>query len=162
MEHLTFLPLDATDARAILAWRYDGPYAVYNPQPPDLDVAVAILTDPANAYFAARDEVGALIGFCCFGADAQVPGGDYADHAPLDISLGLRPDLTGGGRGLSFLLAVLALGRERFAPPRFRLTVAAFNERARKVYSRADFRPLACFWRGEGADAPEFLIMIEG
>jgi ribosomal-protein-alanine N-acetyltransferase len=162
MEQLTFRPLDASDARAILAWRYEGPYAVYNPQPPDLAAAVAILIDPANAYFAARDETGALVGFCCFGADARVPGGDYADPAPLDVGLGLRPDLTGGGRGLLFLLAVLALGRERSAHARFRLTVAAFNERARKVYARAGFRPLARFRRGEDAGAPEFLIMIEG
>ncbi len=77
MEQLTFRPLDASDARAILAWRYEGPYAVYNPQPPDLAAAVAILIDPANAYFAARDETGALVGFCCFGADARVPGGDW-------------------------------------------------------------------------------------
>jgi len=162
MEHLTFRPLDAPVARTILAWRYEGAYAVYNPQPPDLAVAVAILTDPANAYFAAHDEAGALIGFCCFGADAQVPGGDYTDTAPLDVGLGLRPDLTGGGRGLPFLLAVLALGRERFAPPRFRLTVAAFNERAQKVYARAGFSTLARFRRGAEAGAPEFLIMIEG
>jgi len=162
MEPLTFTPLDADAARTILAWRYDGPYAVDNPQPPDIDVAVAILIDPANAYFAARDEAGVLIGFCCFGGDAQVPGGDYADTAPLDVGLGLRPDLTGGGRGLSFLLATLALGRERFAPACFRLTVAAFNERAQKVYARAGFRPLARFRRGEGATASEFLIMIEG
>ena len=162
MEPLTFSPLDAGAARTILAWRYEGPYAVYNPQPPDLDVAVAILIDPANAYFAARDEAGVLIGFCCFGGDAQVPGGDYADTAPLDVGLGLRPELTGGGRGLPFLLAVLALGRARFAPARFRLTVAAFNERAQKVYARAGFRPLARFLRGEGATASEFLIMIAG
>ena len=162
MERLIFRPLDATAARAILAWRYEGSYAVYNPQSPDLDAAVAILIDPANAYFAARDGAGALIGFCCFGADARVPGGDYTDAAALDVGLGLRPDLTGGGRGLSFLLAVLALGRERFAPARFRLTVAAFNERAQKVYARAGFRPLARFRRGEGVDAPEFLVMIAG
>ncbi len=162
MEHLTFRPLDTPDARTILGWRYAGPYAVYNPQPPDLAVAVAILIDPANAYFAARDETRTLIGFCCFGADAQVPGGDYTDTGPLDVGLGLRPDLTGGGHGLSFLLAVLALGRERLAPARFRLTVAAFNARAQKVYVRAGFRPLVRFRRGEGADAPEFLIMIAG
>ena len=161
MGPLTFRPLDADDARTILSWRYEGPYAVYNPQPPDLAVAVAILIDPANAYFAARDEVGMLIGFCCFGADAQVPGGDYADTALLDVGLGLRPDLTGGGRGLAFTLAVLTLGRERFAPARFRLTVAAFNERAQKVYLRAGFRPLGRFRRGEGTDTPEFLIMSE-
>jgi RimJ/RimL family protein N-acetyltransferase len=162
MEHLTFRPLDPTDARTILGWHYEGPYAVYNPQPPDCDVAVAILTDPANAYFAARDEAGALVGFCCFGADARVPGGDYTDPAPLDVGLGLRPDLTGGGHGLPFLQAVLALGRERFSPPCFRLTVAAFNERAQKVYVRAGFRPLMRFRRGNDAAAPEFLIMIEG
>lgn len=161
MPAYTFRPLAAADARAILSWRYGGPYAVYNPALTDLDAAVAVLTAPANAYFAAHDADETVIGFCCFGADARVPGGDYSDPAPLDVGLGLRPDLTGAGRGLPFFLAVLALGRAHFAPARFRLTVAAFNERARKVYVRAGFRTIERFRRGGSTAGPEFLVMLE-
>jgi ribosomal-protein-alanine N-acetyltransferase len=48
--------------------------------------------------------------------------------------------LTGSGRGLSFLLAGLEFAREQYAPTQFRLMVAAFNQRAIRVYERAGFR----------------------
>jgi ribosomal-protein-alanine N-acetyltransferase len=37
------------------------------------------------------------------------------------------------------LLAGLEFARERYAPARFRLAVAAFNQRAIRVYERAGF-----------------------
>jgi hypothetical protein len=45
-------------------------------------------------------EVG-QIGFCCFGPDAQLRGGDYHEPA-LDVGLGLRPDLVGKGLEVAF------------------------------------------------------------
>lgn len=159
---LTFTAMTADAAREALSWRYDGPYAVYNTTPDALEEAVAVFCDPANAYFAARAEDGALAGWCCFGPDARVPGGDYADPDALDVGIGLRPDLTGQGRGLAFFRAVLAFGRDRFAPARFRLTVAAFNARARRVYAGAGFRARGQFRRGNDPAAPEFILMIAG
>ena len=58
----------------------------------------------------------------------------------LEIGLGLRPDLTGRGLGLGFLLAGIDFGRRRFGLSRLILNVAAFNERAIKVYEEAGFR----------------------
>lgn len=155
-----FRPPTDADARAILGWRYPGIYAAYNANPTRLDVGIASLIDPANAYFAIFDAAGLLCGFCCFGAEARVPGGEYAEPPALDVGLGMRPDLTGCGRGLEFFRAVLAEGARRYAPPRFRLTVATFNERARHVYERAGFRPVHTFRRGGERDALEFLLML--
>jgi hypothetical protein len=59
------------------------------------------------------------------------------------------------------LRTVLAFGRSRFAPARFRLTVAAFNLRAQRVYTRAGFRMVGRFRRGDDSAAPEFLLMVE-
>jgi ribosomal-protein-alanine N-acetyltransferase len=42
----------------------------------------------------------------------------------------MRPDLTGQGLGVEYLLAGLESARERFSPERFSLSVATFNERA--------------------------------
>ena len=55
---------------------------------------------------------------CSFGIDAQVPGGDYSAQA-LDVGLGLRPDHTGQGLGVTFLGAILAFAQERYSPTNF-------------------------------------------
>src|SRR5262249_61609424 len=53
--------------------------------------------EPLNPerYFAVHDDTGEMTGFYYF-----EPNGDV-----LDYGLGLRPDLTGGGRGLDFFRA---------------------------------------------------------
>jgi RimJ/RimL family protein N-acetyltransferase len=110
------------DFSELATWRYAAPYEFYNGG-----------QEPVNnpeRYFIARDDDGALIGFYYF---------EPKDDA-LEYGLGLRPDLTGRGLGLDFFREGLEFGRERYLPPRVRLFVAAFNERAIKVYERAGFR----------------------
>ncbi|HEY8600045.1 MAG TPA: GNAT family N-acetyltransferase [Thermomicrobiales bacterium] len=155
-----FRPPTEADARVILGWRYPRIYAAYNANPSRVSEGIASLLDPANAYLAIFDAADTLCGFCCFGAEARVPGGEYTEPPALDVGLGMRPDLTGAGRGLEFFQAILAEGARRYAPPRFRLTVATFNERARRVYERAGFRPMVTFRRGGERDALEFLLML--
>lgn len=140
--HYTFTPMDQASARSVQSWRYDGPYAVYNLGPGE-ETLQAFL-DPQNAYYAITSETGELVAYACFGPDARVPGGDY-DGAALDVGLGLRPDLTGHGHGLGLVEAILDFGRGTFAPATFRLSVAAFNRRALRVYERAGFRPVQTF-----------------
>ena len=115
-------PASAETQRELTTWRYPPPYDFYNG---DVDPVV----NPER-YFEARDERDDLVGFYYF--EPKPPD--------LDYGLGLRPDLTGRGLGLDFFLAGLAFGRERYRPRRVFLHVAAFNERARRVYERADFR----------------------
>lgn len=160
MTEYQFAPPTEADARTILGWRYEGIYAAYNANPARLDDGIATLLDPANSYLVARKPDGTLVGFCCFGGEARVPGGDYTNPPALDVGLGLRPDLTGGGQGVAFVRAILNEGARRHDPPRFRLTVAAFNERARRVYERGGFRTLASFRRGSEPDGLEFLVMV--
>lgn len=160
MSAFQFEPPTEADARAILGWRYEGIYAAYNANPARLEAGIATLLDPLNQYLAARRADGTLVGFCCFGAEARVPGGDYTNPPALDVGLGLRPDLTGGGLGTAFVRAILAEGQWRHDPPRFRLTVAEFNERARRVYARVGFRPLTSFRRGGEPDGLVFLVLI--
>jgi ribosomal-protein-alanine N-acetyltransferase len=91
---ITFNPMDEASARLIPEWRYDAPYDIYNVAPGDVEKEMQLLLDPQNAYHTITDEHGDLVAYCCFGLDAQVPGGDYS-AAALDIGLGVRPDLTG-------------------------------------------------------------------
>lgn len=159
---LTFAPPLRETARAVLSWRYDPPYDLYNADPAKQAADLATLLDPANRYYVATDAAGDIVGYCCFGADARVAGGDYADATLLDVGLGLRPDLTGHGSGPAFVRAVLAFGRTTLGARRYRLTVAAFNERAIRAYERVGFRTIGRFRRGGQPEGLEFVLMVEG
>ncbi|MBF6590548.1 MAG: GNAT family N-acetyltransferase [Ktedonobacterales bacterium] len=136
-----FDEMTEADARAVMAWRYTGLYAVYNSDG-DAD-ALAELLDHRSPHFAARDEQGELVGFFAFGSAAEVGGSDephlYTGDGGLSLGLGLRPDRTGNGLGLAYVNAGLAFARTRFTPAYFRLFVLPFNERALHVYERAGF-----------------------
>jgi ribosomal-protein-alanine N-acetyltransferase len=115
-------PATPDDIAAIDAYRYDPPYDFYNGD-----------DDPVQnpeRFFGVRDAEEELVGFYYF---------EWKRDA-LEIGLGLRPDLTGRGLGLDFLRSALAFARSHFAAERIILNVAAFNERAIKVYERAGFR----------------------
>jgi aminoglycoside 6'-N-acetyltransferase/ribosomal-protein-alanine N-acetyltransferase len=106
---------------AIEGWEYEPPYDFY-------DGRHEPVRNP-DRYFAALDETGRLIGHFYF----------EFENGVLTYGLGLRPGLTGRGHGLEFVRAGLEFGRERFRPERIVLAVAAFNERAIRVYERAGF-----------------------
>jgi RimJ/RimL family protein N-acetyltransferase len=154
-----FRAVTPADVEAIVAWRYPAPYEFYDWQAED---DPADLLDPRAGCVVAVDERGVVAGFACFGAGGQTPGGREAglyDEPLLDVGLGLRPDLTGRGLGLGFVDAVLDLGRERFGPIGFRLSVAVFNERAIRVYERAGFVGGETFSSPAGGIATAFLLM---
>jgi RimJ/RimL family protein N-acetyltransferase len=138
--------MDERQAREISRWRYPPPYNIYNLA--ESEDAVAYAINPQNNFYAMEDEMGRLVGFCSFGQDGQVPGGDYHLEA-LDIGLGIRPDLTGRGQGIDYIKSVLDFARELFDPPRFRVTIAAFNRRAQNVWKKAGFRPVGRFQHEE-------------
>ena len=141
----TFRPIDASSARTILCWRYEAPYDLYNHDAEQFAEGMNALLDPANSYYAVT-EAEVLVAYCCFGPDGQVPGGDYQAEA-LDIGMGVRPDLTGRGRGLEFATAALEFARRSLAPDAVRVTVARFNKRAQRVWENAGFKPVQVFER---------------
>ena len=142
-------------AADITTWRYPEPYDCY-------DLAGAdpgYFLDPANGFFAVVDD-GALVGYRSFGADGRVPGGPYDDSA-LDTGGGLRPELTGLGQGLGrrAIATGLAYGEEHFRPGAFRVTVASFNTRARRVVESLGFAHLGTF-TATTAQGGEYDILI--
>jgi RimJ/RimL family protein N-acetyltransferase len=152
-----FRPVDEASARAFLSWRYEPPYDIYNVEPAEIDSEILFFLDPRNGYFSIFDEPGDLVAFCCFGQDACVPGGDYSAPA-LDIGLGVRPDLTGQGRGLTYVNAVLEFARQSYRSAFFRVTVAEFNKRALRVWEKAGFQPMQTFSRQH--DGLVFVVLV--
>ena len=125
-------------ASEILSWRYPPPYEVYNPDENRFSEDLAYFTDPQNQMYAILDENEFLVGYCSLGPDGQVPGGDYSVDA-LDIGIGIRPELTGKRLGPKHLAAVIRFALEQFKPSAFRVTIAAFNQRAQKLCEDAGF-----------------------
>jgi RimJ/RimL family protein N-acetyltransferase len=119
---LTITPASAETLAEIGRWRYEPPYDFY-------DGDGEPVLNPER-YYEGRDEDGGLVGFFYFEEKGDA----------LEIGLGLRPELAGRGLGLAFFIVALEFGRDRFRPRRMILNVAAFNERAIKVYERAGFR----------------------
>jgi len=140
----TLLPLDRAAAIEIASWQYEPPYDVYNMSPQPGDGTIEALIDPRLAYHGLYNAEGRLDAFCCFGLDARVPGGDYKQDA-LDVGLGLRPDLTGRGQGIHAARAALDHARQTCAPRAFRVTIAAFNTRAQRVWAKLGFQAVSLF-----------------
>jgi ribosomal-protein-alanine N-acetyltransferase len=158
LQHLDlhFQPMEQASAHTITRWRYDPPYDLYNLDSGNVDETVQALLDPHNHYFQIAGGQGKLVAYCCFGPDAQVSGGDYGASA-LDIGLGIRPDLVGGGQGIHYVQAVLDFARPTFAPLVLRVTVAEFNRRALRVWEKAGFRAVQTFHRS--LDGKAFVIL---
>lgn len=150
-EHLIFTPMTETRASAIVAWRYEEPYAFYDmDQDPD-DVREFLDADTwGRSLFAVVDGQGELIGDCSYKQNGDT----------VAIGLGLRPDLTGQGLGLAFVLAGLDFARQEFSPRRFLLSVALFNRRAQLVYERAGFQPIRTKVVETNGSSYEFVDMV--
>ena len=147
----TLQRMDEQDAGRIATWHYDPPYDLYNHSPFD----VPFLLDADNRYFAVRDDSGRLAGYCCFGAEARVQGGDYdeAEPAVLDIGVGMHPALVGQGFGNEFVRTILQFARDGFTHSKFRVTIAFFNERSQRTFHKLGFTESQRFTReGDGMD----------
>ncbi len=151
-------PINEPDAQAISLWRYQGPYSIYNVYA----AAIPWLLNPRFRYHAAHDERGELVGYFCFGEDARVSAGAglYA-NGPLDVGLGMRPDLVGRGLGRGFVEAGLEFALEVYSPESFRMTVAAFNRRAIRVYEELGFIVLAEFGRRVSNGEREWILLAK-
>jgi [ribosomal protein S18]-alanine N-acetyltransferase len=130
-----FRPLELPDADKIMSWQYERPYARYDGKTfkwyLQTYLRLPFLSPLLKSYhYAVDDEQGNLVGLFRF---SRMP------NNRLDIGIALKPDLTGQGNGLAFIEAGLAFGKEHYAPASFSLNVAASNQRAIKVYTRAGF-----------------------
>lgn len=139
-----FRPIDEASAREIALWRYPPPYDFYNCPDDGVEGEVLCLLNPDHQYRTVWDQDGGLVGYAGFGEDCRVPGGDYGADA-LDVGGGLRPGRCGRGLGAGFWGAVLEVARRHYAPEAFRVTVAAFNKRALRVWERLSFRVVEVF-----------------
>jgi [ribosomal protein S18]-alanine N-acetyltransferase len=123
----------------ILQWQYESPYDFYNNELTDESLK-ELMND---TYLAVIDENKQITGYYCTGISAIVPAGkEYGAYNEnmIDLGLGLKPVLTGAGRGRSFLTFILQnIENANIESLPLRLTVANFNKRAIKLYEKVGF-----------------------
>ncbi|MBP2001356.1 RimJ/RimL family protein N-acetyltransferase [Paenibacillus shirakamiensis] len=158
--------MSLTQASAILTWKYEIPYERYNMSSSyeihENSEDIEEMMD--GTYYSVSTSNQGLVGFFCYGRNAQVPKGVqqglYLEEECLDIGLGLSPDLTGKGHGFQFLKAGLQFAQSHYDASAFRLTVATFNERAIALYRKSGFEPGATFMDTREEHSTEFMIMM--
>lgn len=146
----TYFPLMQCQAEEIAYdWTYEGDFAFYDmPNDPD-DLAEFLKPDQRTEhYYAVMDET-QLIGFFVF-----EPRQDS-----LELALGMRPDLTGRGNGTAFLESGLDFAIKQYQPRHIELAVAAFNERAIRLYTKSGFEPIERFQQETNGGSYEFVKM---
>jgi ribosomal-protein-alanine N-acetyltransferase len=131
-------------------WHYDGIYSFYDIAADEEDLEEFL--DPKqrrNSKFAVyhKEEV---IGFFAFTRKAS---------STIDIGLGMKPDLTGNGKGLEFIKAGMEFAKNKYSPQTLTLSVATFNKRAITVYKRAGFEPIETFEQETNGSLFEFVKM---
>ncbi|MEL4506226.1 GNAT family N-acetyltransferase [Luteococcus sp. H138] len=149
---LTFTPMTADVAQMIADhWKYPAPYDFYDATADMEDYEEFITPAQWPDRFWQVHHGDDIVGF--FTADTR-------DDGRCVISLGLRPDLTGGGRGLAFMHAALALLEEEGLAQRpVMLSVAAFNQRAIKVYEAVGFTAVRSYTQPTNGGTYDFIEM---
>lgn len=135
--NITCLPADEASAREFLTWTYEFPYEIYNYDPASFEKDLAYHLDPSNNLHSMYRD-GELVGYCSFGRDAQVPGGNYSEDA-IDIGMMIKPELTGNGLGSSYVASVIHHAVTEYKPKKLRVTIMASNLRARRVWEKNGF-----------------------
>jgi ribosomal-protein-alanine N-acetyltransferase len=123
--------LTASECDAIGTWRYPGRYATYafDDGPPD----------PADGFFGVADG-DRLVGYCCFGPEARVPGVEEVPGV-VDVGYGMDPALVGQGRARPFVAAILDFAARQYTATTFRALVLDWNDRSRAACRNAGFAP---------------------
>jgi [ribosomal protein S18]-alanine N-acetyltransferase len=131
-------------------WHYESIYSFYDMESDEEDLEEFLDAKlRGNSYFSVlQDNV--VVGFFCV---------NKIDIDTIEIGLGMKPDLTGAGKGLEFLKAGLEFVKETYSPKVIILSVATFNLRAIKVYKKVGFESIELFTQETNGSQYEFLKM---
>ncbi len=121
--------LTVEDGLAVAGWSSPGAWRIE-------DALEA--PEPDEGYWAVVDAGDNLLGFCCLGAAARVPG-QPADDWVLDVAIGIRPQLAGRGWGGELGRAAVAYALSVALDRRVRTTVPAWNIAGRRAAEQSGF-----------------------
>ncbi|GAA0492451.1 GNAT family protein [Salinibacillus aidingensis] len=132
-------------------WHYEGIYSFYDIEADKEDMEEFLDSEQRGQSMFAVTGNNELTGFFSI---------NQVNNDTIDIGLGLRPDITGKGYGLTFLKEGLSFAEKNYNPGMITLSVATFNQRAIKVYKRAGFTEAGTFIQNTNGGQYEFLRMV--
>ncbi|WP_216378137.1 GNAT family N-acetyltransferase [Arcanobacterium phocae] len=122
--------MDQKDAMEIAnLWKYPDQYSFYD-MTEDVDDYNEIVDPKQRENYFSIKENGSLIGY--FVVDSN--------DDSVTLGLGMRPELTGQGKGESFLNYIISFIVKKYKPTKIKLSVVDFNKRAMKVYKKCGFK----------------------
>ncbi|MBP2242301.1 ribosomal-protein-alanine N-acetyltransferase [Cytobacillus eiseniae] len=131
-------------------WHYDGEYSFYNMEADQEDLEEFLNpVKRGNTTFAVTTENELIAFFSTYKVAEKT----------FDIGLGMRPDLTGNGKGIAFLKACINFIQSEYIPEKITLSVATFNQRAIKLYINVGFKVVETFMQDTNGSTFEFLKM---
>jgi len=154
MRHVQIRPFGESEAGDVASWSYEPPFDVYNGDPSRFEDYLAI-DDAGYGFYAIADSDAEVIGYCCFGGEARVPGQSSIDGV-VDIGGGIRPDLVSNGIATSVFPAIIDFAASTFHPTAYRTAIASFNQRSTRLCLAAGFS-IARVFEGPGCEFQEML-----
>lgn len=131
-------------------WKYEDEYSFYDITADDEDLEEFLDANRREDSFLVVYRNNELVGYFVF---------DTREPDTVNIGLGMRPQLTGKGEGIHFLLAGMKYAQTKYSPLIFTLSVATFNVRALKIYERAGFKKIEAFMQETNGGKYEFIKM---
>ena len=131
-------------------WHYDGEYSFYDMEADQEDLAEFLNPKTRGETMFAVTYKDELVAFLSV---ARVTGKTF------DIGLGMKPSLTGRGKGAEFLKAAIDFVKSEFLAKKITLSVAVFNQRAIKVYRKMGFEEVGMMMQKTNGSTFEFLNM---
>ncbi|MGD9531216.1 MAG: GNAT family N-acetyltransferase [Dehalococcoidia bacterium] len=151
---LVVRPVRETEARVIARWRYSGPWRVYDLGPN------ATTVNAANGYEAVADHSSdELVGFCCSGEEARVPG-LRGEPDLVDVGLGMAPEWVGAGHGAEFGRVVVGHYRAMHPGVALRAAVQSWNKRSLRVTVRLGFVDRGHHECAQGGQDVRYSVMV--
>lgn len=146
-----FLPMTQEHAEMIAyQWKYKDEYSFYDISADQEDLQEFLdEKQRINSFFVVYRN-NEIIGYFVF---------DTKEIGIVNISLGMKPELTGKGEGIRFLQSGMKYAQTKYSPVKFTLSVAAFNTRAIKVYERAGFEKVNTYIQETNGGEYEFFKM---
>ena len=117
-------------------WHYEDEYSFYDLEADQEDLEEFLDGERRGSSVFAVLEEDELVAFLSV---------NTVEPETVDIGLGMRPDLTGKGKGEEFMKAGIVFIQSEWKPKKINLSVASFNERAIKVYEKAGFIKVGTF-----------------